>query len=415
MIKSLRKKFVLTNMILVFVILFSVFTVMCILTYRNQCDQNNLALERMLERPLYNEPAIKFKIDNRSSDNFVRHPEFIVVLDNNYNIIRLHAENISISADDLELLLSMVLNIPKQQGKLKKYDLRFMVKQEYQYKKIAFIDATNEKNVLYENIITSLIGIILALAGFFVVSLILAKISLKPVEKSWEQQKRFVGDASHELKTPLTIILANLNILKAHPADTIEQQMHWIDNTDFEAKRMKELVDNLLFLAKSDESNLPDQFEKINLSDLIFSTALSFESIAYERSLNFDVDIESDIHILGNLAKLQQVIVILLDNALKYTNVNGSIEISLNKVQNKAQIKVKNTGDIISDTDIPYIFDRFYRADESRSLKGYGLGLSIAKTIAVNHKGNLTVKSSESEGTRFYITFPLLNNTKSHD
>lgn len=275
----------------------------------------------------------------------------------------------------------------------------------YYYKRMlpnGFVAVSLADSRFYYNSISSLlmyslaIGI-LSLVAFFFISLFLSKWALKPVEKAWVQQKQFIADALHELKTPLTVILANTKILSDNKNQTIENQMQWFDSTKAEAENMKSLVESLLFLARSDA-----EFEQtkmiindVSLSDLTESATLQFEPVAYERCINLETAIEENVLIKGDSSQLNRLLQILLDNACKYTPENSKIIIKLTK----NRLSVFNTGAPIPKESLPHLFERFYRADKARSDRSsFGLGLSIAKTIAVNHGGDLSVESSELIG-----------------
>lgn len=275
----------------------------------------------------------------------------------------------------------------------------------YYYKRMlpnGFVAVSLADSHFYYNSISSLlmyslaIGI-LSLVAFFFISLFLSKWALKPVEKAWVQQKQFIADASHELKTPLTVILANTKILSDNKNQVIENQLQWLESTKAEAENMKSLVESLLFLARSDA-----EFEQtkmiindVSLSDLTESAALQFEPVAYERCINLETAIEENVLIKGDSSQLNRLLQILLDNACKYTPENSKIIIKLTK----NRLSVFNSGSPIPKESLPHLFERFYRADKARSDRSsFGLGLSIAKTIAVNHGGDLSVESSELIG-----------------
>ena len=189
--------------------------------------------------------------------------------------------------------------------------------------------------------------------------------------------------------------------------------MNWVENTEAEATRMKRLIDSLLFLAKTDDAELPVVHSKVNLSDVFLSAALSFESVVFERGISLETSaITSEIHISGNEAQLKQLIGILLDNAVKYSKEKGIVTLSLEARQSKAALTVHNQGSHIAAADLEHIFDRFYRADKSRSAEGYGLGLAIAKSIAEAHAGKISARSDAEHGTSFTVSLPL--NDKSY-
>ena len=244
------------------------------------------------------------------------------------------------------------------------------------------------------------LGGIFLLAGFLIfgLSFFLARMSLRPVEHAFSEQQRFVQDASHELKTPLTVILANLSILKSRPASSIQEEMLWIQNTETEARRMQELTERLLFLAKADSKRLSPKIERLSLSQL-----------AFERGLTLDTKLEAELFVKGDSQALTQLLAILIDNALKYASSGSAVTVRLARQKKQALLSVHNEGEVIPQDALPHLFDRFYRVDKSRARAqgGYGLGLSIAKTIASAHGGNIRAESSAEHGTSFTITLPL--------
>ena len=250
------------------------------------------------------------------------------------------------------------------------------------------------------------LGGIFLLAGFLIfgLSFFLARMSLRPVEHAFSEQQRFVQDASHELKTPLTVILANLSILKSRPAATIQEEMLWIQNTETEARRMQELTERLLFLAKADSKRLSPKIERLSLSQLTEAAALAFE-----RGLTLDTEPEAGISVKGDARALTQLLAILIDNALKYARSGSVVTVRLTRQKKHALLSVHNEGEVIPQDALPHLFGRFYRVDKSRARAqgGYGLGLSIAKTIANAHGGDIRAESSEEHGTCFTLTLPL--------
>ncbi|WP_314157781.1 sensor histidine kinase [Stomatobaculum longum] len=255
------------------------------------------------------------------------------------------------------------------------------------------------------------LGGIFLLAGFLIfgLSFFLARMSLRPVEHAFSEQQRFVQDASHELKTPLTVILANLSILKSRPAATIQEEMLWIQNTETEARRMQELTERLLFLAKADSKRLSPKIERLSLSQLTEAAALPFTALAFERGLTLDTEPEAGISVKGDARALTQLLAILIDNALKYARSGSVVTVRLARQKKHALLSVHNEGEVIPQDALPHLFDRFYRVDKSRARAqgGYGLGLSIAKTIAHAHGGDIRVESSAKHGTCFTTTLPL--------
>ena len=244
--------------------------------------------------------------------------------------------------------------------------------------------------------------------ALFIINVFIANLSLKPVERAWEQQQNFIGDASHELKTPLTVILTNGNILTAHPDDTVRRQMKWVESTNEEAAHMKDLVDKLLILAKTDNMRQNRMFSDVDLSDLAMRLALQFEPVAYEKGVMIRSDVESGVHITGDQTALNQIVHILLDNAVKYAGLGGEVDFSLKRRQNSVYLSCRNTGAPIPPEDLPHIFERFYRSDKARTGgSGYGLGLAICKNLVELHKADISVTSDEANGTVFTVRFKV--------
>ena len=268
------------------------------------------------------------------------------------------------------------------------YELLSGLEDGTQLYKIAFVSESSLVTAFNSQLITSLAVGGAALIVLFLICLYLAGWALRPVEAVWAQQRRFISDASHELKTPLTVILANLDIMRRHGADTVDAQRQWLDSTDDEARRMKKLVEDLLTLARLDEAG--QTAPEIELADVDLS------------------DIAPEIAVRGDGNRLRQLVTILLDNAVKYAGPHGRIDVRLSAQKDRATLSVANTGDPIDPESLAHLFDRFYRADEARTgaKAGYGLGLSIAQSIARHHGGELTAASDAANGTVFTFTIP---------
>ena len=239
-------------------------------------------------------------------------------------------------------------------------------------------------------------------ALFLAVWLISFKI-IQPLQDNLNRQLQFISNASHELKTPITVISANADVIK-----TLEDSQ-WIDNIKSQTERMETLVTDMLMLAKVDEGTIPLSPETFNLSDEIVSTVLPFDALAFERGKHLDLDVPKDISYHGDRNSVKTILNILVDNAIKYSNNDGTIKVTLKKTAktNKTTIVVFNTGSKIKSEDAEKLFNRFYRGDNSRSREtgGSGLGLAIAKGIADNNKWKITAHSEY--GTSMTITITL--------
>ena len=228
---------------------------------------------------------------------------------------------------------------------------------------------------------------------FFILSVLLARWAVRPVEAAWLRQKQFVADASHELKTPLTVILSNAEMLdETTQPDKLNQR---VENIHAEGIRMKRLIEDLLSLARSDYSPKQQSKEKCCLSDIITESVLLYESTIFDEGKALNYVIAESVYVMGFPARLRQLADILIDNAKKYTDRGGIITISLSVGAKKnALLTVENTGNPIPQDELENIFRRFYRVDKSRENHGgFGLGLSIAESIAAEHKARLWAES----------------------
>lgn len=408
MIRKLQKKFIIINMLLVSLVLIIVFSSICYFSYQRMAAESHDVMERVVAgEPGMSPPALD--IGNRPPrKEGPMLPVFSVTVDDSGKILDVSRENVIVTDALISQVTQRALTSGKTEGIMMDLKLRYLVRDTSDGFRIAFADMGRDMDTITSLIITlSLVGLG-GLAGFFIISLFLAGWALKPVEKAWEQQRQFVADASHELKTPLTVILANTGILMAHREDTIGQQAKWVEYTQAEAHRMKKLVDDLLFLAKSDGSQSPMMETTINFSDAVWSCILPFESLAYERGVLIDSQITPEIVISGNEGQLKQLTVILLDNACKYAGNKGTITLTLKRLGEAIELAVNNTGIPIPAEHLDHIFERFYRSDSSRARSegGYGLGLAIARTIVENHHGKIKVESNEKAGTTFTVSLP---------
>jgi signal transduction histidine kinase len=408
MIKKLKTKFIVINMVLVSIVLIITFIIIGASTYQRLDRESYLSLEKSFPRQdMLNFPKKEIGMHPDDKNPGMNHIIFHVNLNSDNTVANIIEDNIEISDQVLQEITSACIEKGTPIGTLSSSNLRYMMRQINGTTQIAFYDLSADRDIISNLILTFVVVGFLSLAAFFIISLYLAKWALKPVEKSWEQQRQFIADASHELKTPLTVILANTDILASHKSDTIQNQYKWLEYIKAEATRMSTLVNDLLFLAKSDATKNNLILSTINFSDIVWSCSLPFESVAYEQGKDLQTNIESDIFLEGDEGKLKQLLMILLDNACKYTDKKGTIKVNLKQKQEKIYVEVMNSGEAISPEHLSKLFERFYRADEARDREhgGYGLGLSIAKNIVDMHYGKITVTSSAETGTIFTVIF----------
>lgn len=400
MIRRLKTQFVLVNMLLITIVLAVTF----VAVYASTVTRLRSATLSDLERALS-------KNDHGWQVGGPPAPvgTFTVVLDAVGKIRSVSGDqSMEIDSALLQTIVDDCLSTPDETGVASGQNLRFR-KQITDYgMKIAFADKSYENSTLSSLVETSLLVGLCSLLAFFGISLFLAGWVIKPIERSWEQQKQFVADASHELKTPLTVILANAGIVLSHREDTVAHQSKWVEYIQAEAQRMTALVNDLLYLAKTDDAKTRPLLVPVNISDIAWSGLLPFESVAFEQEKALASDIAPNLTVLGDETRLRQLVVILMDNACKYAGEHGRILMRLDRHQDKVRLTVNNTGEPIPADRLERVFERFYRVDPSRGREngGVGLGLAIAKSIAETHGGKITVQSSAESGTTFTVTLP---------
>ena len=321
----------------------------------------------------------------------------------------------SISQDVLEQAGEQLVGADEGFGSLSDLGLFYMKRQAGGVMYLAFADMGSASG--WRALAATLAVVeVAALAVFLVISLFFSRWALRPVARAWTQQRRFVADASHDLKTPLTVILANTSIALEHPERSVASQSQWLESTQHEAEAMQGLVGDLLTLAKMDEEEAAAQsgaarpaLEEVDLSDVLEGEVLQFESVAFERGVKLGSQVEPGIKLRGNEQRLRRLAGTLIDNACKYVDDGGAVDVALSRAGKQAKLEVRNTGAPISPEDLPHVFDRFYRADKARTggVGGHGLGLAIARAIAEEHGGALTASSTQAEGTAFTATLPL--------
>ena len=286
-----------------------------------------------------------------------------------------------------------------------KYRIGNLYAEQYSYSyeegsSIVIVDNASAMEELRGTLLVSFVLYALLEVIIFLVSRILSLWIAKPVAESFEKQKQFIADASHELKTPLAVIIASADALESNPSET-----KWLENIKSESDRMNRLIADLLDLAKSEEVDDKSQFTEGNLSKTVEKATLTFEGVMFEKGVALKDDIEQDIMLNMNKYRIIQLMSILLDNAVKHSDTGGEIKVSLKKDKDIV-LKVTNKGEGIPKGEEEKIFERFYRADESRNRNEnrYGLGLAIAKNICLSHGGEISAKS-ENGFTTFKVIF----------
>jgi two-component system, OmpR family, sensor histidine kinase CiaH len=273
---------------------------------------------------------------------------------------------------------------------------------------IQVIRNTNSERELLDKLLLIMIigcgiGILCAVAsGYF-----LAGRALIPIKNAWQKQQQFVSDASHELRTPLAVIQAKTELIFRSPSASIKDKIIDISTISNESRRLSKLVTNLLTLARSDSDQIEVKKESFRVDQLLMEILQQYEEIVVYQEKSLVLNPADPVSFLGDRERIHQLIVILLDNAIKFTSEGGEIRLSCSQSHSSIILQVEDSGIGILEKDIPKIFDRFYQGDKSRTgAEGTGLGLSIAKWIIDKHHGKVKVTSSPGKGTLFEITFP---------
>lgn len=400
MIKSLRRRIVAINVVTAGLILLIAIVMIFVIGYSRINDERKNRLQFALS------------YESKTADiPFGENQLFDDIALVHYNLRTKHVEawylgrNFSIELNYLEDQLDRIAKNDGTEGFF--YTIRYAKVMEGDTMKVAFNNFAERDTGLTTFFATTFFSILVGLAGYFIISFLLAKIALRPVEESWTKQKQFVADASHELKTPISVIMANTDMLVDHKEETVESQMQWIENTQSEAKRMADLVADLLFLAKNDDG-AQVAMEETDLSEVVSSTVLGYDAIFYENKKNFFYDIQQGIKLEGNGGQLKQVVTILLDNANKYSTGDGNIHLKLSSNGKHASLTVSNNSEQLTSEQLQHLFDRFYTVDPSRNKNngGNGLGLSIAKMICQSHGGDISVHCENGVIT-FTVSLPM--------
>ena len=294
-----------------------------------------------------------------------------------------------------------------QGKKLKNKGVRASVEKHNGKTYVAVVDTAMEDRLstaAVKALILFAVGVWLAL---LLLVWLLSGWAVRPMAKAWDMQRQFVADASHDLKTPLTVILSNSELLKQQ---TEGKDVPELDRIETAGHRMKDLVQKMLTLARMEDDPGRGAWESLDLSDMVMESALAFEAAAFEKGLTIDENVESDLIVKGNKAQVQSVLECLLDNACKYADAGSAITVSLEKAGKKAKLTVRNTGSYIPPEDLAHVFERFYRADKSRTAgDSSGLGLAIVQSVVEAMGGTVAAESSETAGTAFTVLFPREN------
>lgn len=333
---------------------------------------------------------------NMNSSNSIDH--FIVYLDKNDQVTEVHGTN-NYTIESCSQLISSISKKSRYEGL---YNTFQYVRKDYSDGAIVVISDRQSDFEMIKNLILVSLGVFIIMEGIvFILTRILTKRAMRPMQISYEKQQQFISDAGHELKTPLTVISANADIL----ADEIGENK-WLSYIQSQTERMRILVQEMLDLTKIANTGQDIPKCRFNLSSLVENVALPFECQAFEQKKSFHIELEPDVEFFGNTERIRRMVGIFIDNAFKYSDENGTVKIQLKSEGGKKILTIYNTGQGIKKGEEEKIFERFYRSDTSRSSQGsYGLGLAIAKSIADLHNIKIQVQTEPGQWISFNLTF----------
>ena len=399
MIQKLRLKFVAICMVLMTAVLGIVFASFYISAQWNIERSSMEVLQRVIQQDSYG------LLPGRNQDQ-LQLPYFTVELagDNTAYVTGGTYSNLD-NTEELQQILGLCLQDGRGSGTIDSYNLRYLRRDNGFFQRIAFVDISMEKNTL-DDMARSFLQIGgVALVILLGISALLAWWATRPVETALRQQRQFLSDASHELKTPLTVILSNAELLSGAALEP--RPARWADNIHSEAGQMKTLVEEMLTLARADNMPRTAVHTAQSLTDIVTDTVLSFEPVAFEAGKTLTSQIADGVEVEGDGDKLRRLAGVLLDNAVKYADEGTTVEVTLEKADRRARLTVINRCAPIPPEQLRRLFERFYRADASRGEKsGFGLGLPIAASIVEEHMGTIMAES-DALSTRFIVTLPL--------
>lgn len=432
MIRKLRVRFVSIMMLIVCTMLIIIFGLVVHMTHARIREDGFRMMENAVYAPMGTLSDRNPKRKDENTQMNILLPFFRVLIDADGKIVDMDGGYYDLTQEGSEAVIEELVSAAtagtEKVGDLHDYNLRYYrtsAKKWFNKKApdgnpmpetalsdegqiIVFADISSEIATMRNLYRTCVIIGLGSLASFLVISIFFARWAVRPVEEAWAQQRQFVSDASHELKTPLTVILTDAEMLKSPRFDEAHKAQ-FVDNILTMSNQMRGLVESLLQLARVDNGAIQKMpLQHIDLSGLVSDELLTFEALFFEKGLTLTEDIADGITIHGSAQHLKQVVEILLDNAQKYSEPHGTVRVTLQKSgAHHCLLSVADPGDAISPEDLRKIFQRFYRIDEARAMNhSYGLGLSIAENIVKNHKGRIWAESADGINT-FRVELPM--------
>lgn len=404
--KEYRKRFVQFNMLLIGLVLLIMMTVIAVYMYRDYYESLKNTMEQVVRpldflsdaRPDFShmdvhdilspsadssaDQSVAQKQPNALPKNgknfpndkpfFEQQKEIMTVFytpasDSQEESISVLSQTDSFDEDVLSQLLSEVITQNKSFGVLSSYHAIYYYTGDQNLYRIALIPSSYITHSMISLLLVLALIFIGAMGCFLLVSIRLSKVAVRPMEEAMQREKQFVADASHDLKTPLSVILANNSILMENPSASVGSLSRWTDSTQAAAKKMQQLISEMLTLADVERKDTPLPIQPLDAASVVTKAALQLESVAYEKNVELDTEgIPEELSFSSNEDYLQRIASSLIENAIKYEPEGGAVKITLTLEKKSVILSVHNKSSFISAEDLPHIFDRFYRADKSR-------------------------------------------------
>ncbi len=401
MLRKLRFKFVCVNMLIVTLMLLVIFGLVFQFTRTNLEQQSVSMMEQLAEDPF------RLSLPGERRED-IQLPYFVLQLGRSGELVAVSGGYYDLSDQDfLAKIIESAISTGKSIGTIEEYNLRYCRVINPMNQRLVFVDISSERATLKSLLETCALLGLLSLGIFFAISVRLARWAVKPVDKAWKQQKQFVADASHELKTPLAVIMTNAQMLE-QPGFQPEQRSQFVSSILTMSRQMRSLVEDLLELARADSGQSRENISQLDFSKLVSDCVLPFEPVYYEKGLALETEVEPGISLEGRQQQLRQLTDILLDNAGKYSLPGGPVSLRLVRQGSRhCQLSLSNPAPEMSREECRDIFKRFYRTDKARSRDGsYGLGLSIAESIVNSHGGKISCEYAQGKAN-FNVVLPL--------
>lgn len=400
MIKKTQSKVFMVVMLSLSIIIISIISVINIVNYKESKQESYMLIENasgILKQMTSSHPTAPLPMEDKNDFDkqqrvlYWKAAQFYFVVVKDDTVIGIINENSEkYTNEEIKKYALYVSKKNKSHGSID--NLVYGIKNVKGNKIITFMDNSISNKSLKKMFLLSLVIGIVALVFAYFISKKISLWIVKPIEETFNKQKQFISDASHELKTPLAVICANADILETEIGNN-----KWLTYIQTEVVSMDKLVNSLLSLARVEKERCKEEFVDFDISKVVLGGTMAFESLAYEKEVILIDDVDEKLKLKGNSEEIKQLISILIDNGIKHTKKGGKVIVSLKKRKNNIILKVKNMGEPIAKGEEEKIFERFYRSDESRNRdsKRYGLGLAIAKSIVEKHNGKIKVSCED--------------------